>query len=349
MPARSQTSTAGTVAGQVTDEQNAAVPGAEVKLTVSTTNLVQTSNTNEAGRYIFSQVPPGKYNIAVSKPGFSVYEVVGQTVGVGMVMTINAALKIGTASTTVEVTASSGAELQTMNATVGNTLESKAMLLLPNLGRDVSTLAVLQPGVTPGGYTAGSHNEQNTFLLDGGNITDDMAGNTTGYQTNYTGFGGSQTNGTPSGVIPTPVESIEEVRVATINQTSDFNNASGSQVQMVTKRGTNQFHGSLYTFYFDTVLGSANSWSANHTPSTVNGVAYNYTPLVSNHRNRFGGAWEVLYRRRISWAENGTSSSIMRGCASLIPALTRKRYRPPCFARESSKYPTRPASICPIT
>jgi hypothetical protein len=197
---------------------------------------------------------------------------------------------VGTVSATVEVNAVVGAELQTLNATVGNTLGGKSLLLLPNLGRDVSTLAVLQPGVTPGGYTAGSHNEQNTFQLDGGNISDDMAGNTTGYQTNFTGTGGTQTNGTPSGVIPTPVESIEEFRVSTINQTSDFNNSSGSQIQLVTKRGTNQFHGAAYLWYFDTVIGSANSWTANHTPSTLGGVAYNYTPIVSNHRTRYGWA-----------------------------------------------------------
>jgi hypothetical protein len=288
--AKAQTATAGTVAGQVTDESNAIVPGAEVKVVETSTKITQSATTNDAGRYIFSQVPPGTYDIVVTKQGFSTYEVNGQTVSVGAVLTINAKMKLGATATTIEVMASAGAELQTMNATVGNTMENKTMIILPNLGRDVATLAVLQPGVTPGGSTAGSLTEQNTFTLDGGSITDDMAGNTTGYNTNYTGFGGSQTNGTPSGVLPTPVESIEEVRVATIGQTSDFNNSSGSQIQMVTKRGQNQFHGAAYMFYFDTTLGSANSWTNNHSPATINGVSYGYTPLVSNHRDRFGGA-----------------------------------------------------------
>ncbi|SPF46863.1 Cna B domain protein [Candidatus Sulfopaludibacter sp. SbA4] len=285
-----QSSTAGTVAGQVTDETNAAVPGTHVKITDTATNAVETTTTNDAGRYIFSQVPPGNYNLSFTKQGFTVYQVNSQAVDVGVALTINAKLKVGSTSTTVEVTASAGSELQTMNAAVGTTLNNQSLMLLPNLGRDVSTLAVLQPGVTPGGFTAGSHNEQNTFQLDGGNITDDMAGNTTGYQTNFTGLGGTQTNATPSGVIPTPVESIEEFRVSTINQTSDFNNSSGSQVQLVTKRGTNQLHGSGYLWYFDTTIGAANSWTANHTPSTIGGVSYPYTPLVSNHRTRFGGS-----------------------------------------------------------
>jgi len=285
-----QTSTGGTVAGQVTDDSNAAIPGATVKVVEVSTNLTQQSVTNEAGRYIFSQVLPGKYNIIVSKDGFTTYYVNSQSVEVGAVLTINAKMRVGATSTTVEVSASAGAELQTMNATVGNTLDNKTTMLLPTIGRDVASLAVLQPGVMPGGFTAGSHAEQNTFTLDGGSITDDMAGNTTGYNTNFTGFGGTQSNGTPSGVIPTPIESIEEFRVATVNQTSDFANSSGSQIQMVTKRGTNQFHGAAYMYYFDTTIGAANSWSANHTPATVNGIPYGYTPIVSNHRDRFGGA-----------------------------------------------------------
>jgi hypothetical protein len=278
------------VAGQVTDEQNAAVPGTLVKITDVSTNATQTTQTNDTGRYIFSQVPPGTYNVSFTKEGFATFEVNSQAVNVGAVLTIDAKLKVGSTATTVEVTAATGAQLQTMNATVGNTLDNKSLMLLPNLGRDVSTLAVLQPGVTPGGYVAGSVFDQNTFQLDGGNITDDMAGNTIGYQTNFTGIGGTQTGGVPSGVIPTPVESIEEFRVSTVNQTSDFANSSGSQVQLVTKRGTNQFHGAAYLWYFDTVIGSANSWVNNHTPATIGGVSTPYTPIISNHRTRFGGA-----------------------------------------------------------
>lgn len=288
--AKAQTATAGTVAGQVTDESSAAVPGASVKVIEVGTKATQSLTTNEAGRYLFSQVPPGVYNIVVSKEGFSTYEVNNQSIEVGAVLTINAKMKVGSTATTIEVTAATGAELQTMNATVGNAIDSKSMVMLPNLGRDVVTLAVLQPGVTLSGYAAGSQNEQNTFTLDGGSITDDMAGNTTGYQTNYTGFGGTQTGGVPSGVLPTPIDSIEEVRVATIGQTSDFANSSGSQIQMVTKRGQNAFHGTGYMYYYDTTIGSANSWSGNHTPATINGVSYTYTPIISNHRTRFGGS-----------------------------------------------------------
>jgi hypothetical protein len=154
------------------------------------------------------------------------------------------------------------------------------------MGRDVSTLAVLQPGTTPGGMTAGAFSDQNVFMLDGGNNSDDMAGNNTSYVTNFTGTGGTQTNGSPSGIVPTPVESIEEFKVGSFNQSADFSGSIGSQIQMATKRGTNTYHGSAYGFYFATNVGAANSWANNHTPS--GGLAY--TALPSNHRNRFGGS-----------------------------------------------------------
>ena len=289
-PAWSQTSQVGTVSGQVTDEQKAAVPGAAVKLKEVSTNAAFESVSNIDGRYVFSSVTPGTYNISFVKQGFSTYEVNGQTVEISAVLTINAILKVGSTATTVEVSASVGAQLQTMNATVGGSLSGQSLLLLPNLGRDVTSMAVLQPATTPTGYSAGSFNDGNTYTLDGGNVTDDMAGNTIAYQTNYSGLGGSQGSSIPSGVVPTPIESIEEIKVNVSNQSSDFNNSSGAQIQMVTKRGTNQIHGSAYWFYFDTAVGAANNWSANHTPETVNGVAYGYTPIVSNHRNRLGGA-----------------------------------------------------------
>lgn len=289
-PAWSQTSTAGTVIGQVLDEQHAAVPGASVRLVETSTNNSQSATTNSEGRYVFPQVNPGNYNLNFSKTGFASFQVNNQSVRIGQTLTIDAGLKVGSTATTVEVTASAGAELQTMNATVGGTLSGMALLTLPNLGRDVTSMAVLQPATTPTGQTAGTTQDLNTYQLDGANVTDDMSGNVVTYQTNYSGLGGSQGGGIPSGAIPTPIESIDEFKVSVSNQTSDFNNSSGGQIQMATKRGSNQFHGSAYLFYFDTAVGAANSWSNNHTPYTFGSLSLPYTPIISNHRDRFGAA-----------------------------------------------------------
>lgn len=279
-----QATSTNSVSGLVTDPSQAAIPGTEVRLVDTSTNAVLTTRTNDVGRYIFINLPPSTYRATFTKDGFNTYRVQDLKVEIGTAMSVNAVLDIGTTATTVEVTASSAVVLQTSNAAVGTSLTGDTLQNLPNMGRDVSTLAVLQPGTTLGGYTAGAYNDQNTYQLDGGNATDDMSGSTTAYQTNFTGLGGTQTSGSPSGVIPTPVESIEEFRVSGFNQTADFNNSIGGQVQMATKRGSNQFHGSGYGFYFATNVGAANSWANNHTPSS----GLPYTPLPSNHRDRFG-------------------------------------------------------------
>lgn len=290
-PAWPQATSTSTVTGQVTDPQGAAVLGAEVNLTDTATGAARTTTANETGRYVFVNVPSGVYNITFQKQGFTTYRVGSQQVVVGTTLTVNATLEVGATSETIEVKSSPLAELQTTNAAVGTAISGSAILALPNLGRDVSTLAVLQPGVTLGGYTAGAYEDQNTFMLDGGNASDDMSGESNRYGTNFTGLGGTQQGAVPSGVVPTPVESVEEFRVSTFSQTADFNNSIGSQVQMVTKRGSNEFHGSGYWYYYATNVGAANSWQNDHTPLTTSSgqVLSPYTPLPSNHRNRFGG------------------------------------------------------------
>ena len=137
--------------------------------------------------------------------------------------------------------AAAGAELQTTNATVGQTISWLQLASLPSLGRDANALFVLQPAVLPTGQVAGAVSDQNMYQLDGGNNSSDMDGNYSVY-TNASGNTAGGAGGTPSGVMPTPIESIEEFKVATNNQTADFNGSAGGQVQMITKRGTNQFH-----------------------------------------------------------------------------------------------------------
>jgi hypothetical protein len=289
VPAWAQAAT-GTLAGVVSDPSGAAVVNAQVKLTDPTTNSSLDTKTNEVGRYTFANVSPGTYDLTVVASGFTQSRIAAQKVDVGESLTLNVTLQVGATSTVVEVQAAAGAELQTLNATIGSTIHNDQLQLLPNLGRDASSLSVLQVGVSLTGNVAGAATDQNGFQLDGGNNSDDMAGTNTTYTIGnaYNGTSGnaSSTGGTPTGVIPTPIESIEEFKVGTSNQSADFNNAAGSQIQMITKRGTNQFHGALYEYYFGTSLGAANLWKNNHTLLS-NGEA---TPLPDTHRNRFGAA-----------------------------------------------------------
>src|SRR6266567_131674 len=113
-----QSTSTGTVSGQVTDQQNAVVAGAEVRLIDVQTNIARNTVTNDAGRYSFINVAPGSYDITVGKPGFSQAKIAAQAVEVGLTLTVNVPLQVGSTSTTVEVTAGAGAELQTVSATV---------------------------------------------------------------------------------------------------------------------------------------------------------------------------------------------------------------------------------------
>ncbi len=288
--ARAQSTSTGTVSGQVTDQQNAVIPGAEVTLTDPAMSTSQKTSTNEAGRYTFVNVAPGVYDIAVTRAGFVRAVATGQKVTVGLVLTVNMTLQVGSVSETVVVTAVAGAELQTTNATVGSMISGRQLELLTNLGRDANALFTLQPAVAPTGEVAGAVRDQNTYQLDGGNNSDDMAGTTSTY-TQASGFiGSAATGGTPSGVMPTPAESVMEFKVGTNNQTADFNGSAGGQIAMVTKRGTNQWHGSAYEHYLGSNFG-ANTWLNNHTPvrdPKTGQVVSASTPLPSSHQNRFG-------------------------------------------------------------
>src|SRR2546427_6876910 len=211
---RAQTASSGSITGQVSDPQGAAVPGADVMLVDQTTNNPQTTTTNDGGRYNFAVVHPGLYDITISKSGFKTAKFTSQKVSLGLVLTVNAALEVGSLSETVVVTSTAtGAELQTANATIGVTLTLKELELLPNLSRDATTLLALQPGVTPSGFVAGAFSDENSFSVDGGNNTDDMAGTVITYIQNFTGTGGTQLSGMPSGIVFTPIESVEEFRV----------------------------------------------------------------------------------------------------------------------------------------
>jgi Carboxypeptidase regulatory-like domain len=268
----------GSVTGRVSDPTGASVPGATVSLIDESTNIPITIQSNASGLYAFNDVTPGKYDLVVTKPGFRKSVVAGQDVTTGANLTLDVGLEVGATSETVEVKEVAGAELQTENATMGTALGGNAILQLPTISRDVSSLVFLQAtaaptfngaeGNTTSGNIAGNFADQNTFMLDGGNNTSDLDGDNATYVAR---------NG--SGVMPTPAESVEEFRVNTNNQAADFSMSGGGQVMVSTKRGTNTFHGAAYDFFQSDWLNS-NDWFNN-----FQGIA-----KPKAHFNRFGGA-----------------------------------------------------------
>src|SRR6266436_643632 len=285
---RAQAASSTSIAGVVTDATGAVVAAASVKLTDKKTNTPRTAVTNDSGRYFFADVISGEYDIAVSKSGFPTTKTI-VTASVGLALTVDLKLKLGSVSETVEVTASN-TELQTLNATVGNTVGGDLLQNLPTIQRDAATFVTLQPGVSPDGSVAGAVVDQSSFLLDGGQNTNDMDGSMQVYTVSFAGdpTGGAVSNqigGSPTGVMPTPLDSVEECKVNTANQTADFNSSAGAEVQVVTKRGTNSWHGTAYEYYFNNGF-NANTWD-NKAVSPADGGPL---PQPYYHYNRFGAA-----------------------------------------------------------
>ena len=277
-----QAADTGQITGSVTDPTGAVIVGAKVTLTDKATNTSHSTESNGSGVFTFANVVPGTYDLTASKSGFRDYRFSGARVLVGQLMTVNVQMKLGAAVQEVTVTSTPGAELQTSNSTMGTVISGDALISLPNQNRDATSLLIFQPNTAPtfggaegnttGGQVAGAMSDQNTYTLDGGNATDDLAGDN-----NYTAYNRGYV--APQAAIPTPIESIQEFKVNTNNMTADFSDADGAQVLLITKRGTDQWHGSLYD-YFQADWLNANSWNNN-----VVGV-----PKVKEHQNRVGGS-----------------------------------------------------------
>jgi Carboxypeptidase regulatory-like domain len=265
-----QGSSTSTVTGTVADQNGAAVPAATVELINVATNESRLQTTSDTGYYTFVSVAPGSYKVIIKKSAFRTTSV-AIDVMVGKVATVDVKLELGTVAETVEVVAGAAVELQTQDASVGNVMERKTLDNIPSLARDATALLLLQPLATPGfnspgspnstgegdntgGQIAGARSDQNTFLLDGGDATDSTAGSGQYSGTNFTA--------TPRAVVPTPIESLEEFRVVTTNSSASFSRSAGGEVQMVTRRGTNQFHGAVYEYLQNNVL-NANTWDRN--------------------------------------------------------------------------------------
>jgi hypothetical protein len=260
--AQAQSANSGIVLGTVTDKGGAVVPDATVELLNTATNDTKTATTGASGQYIFPNVPAGTYTLKISKAGFATTTFANLQVDVTKSYTYDATLEISSGKEIVEVSAAARAELQTTDAVMGNVVGGTMMTRLPTLGRDASELLTLQPGSTPydsaqtgfgngGGTIAGARSDQNSTVVDGIDITDNVIS------------GG----GTEKPIIPIGVESVDEFRVEITNENASFARSSGGQIVINSKSGTNTLHGSAYWFHQNSAL-NANSWDNNRNKIT---------------------------------------------------------------------------------
>ncbi len=275
-----QTAATATVSGVVSDASGAVVPGAKAVLLDKATGLARTQETSSTGQYIFANVLPGNDTITITMNRFVQAEV-QLSVEVAKSYNINVTLKVGGPTEPIEVIAGAGAELQTLDATVGNVVQGEEMVRLPNINRSAMVYYDLQPLVAPtyhtGGFNqvnsqatvAGSRSDQTTLTVDGIDATDNLIG---------AGVKPDSANVVDSPV-PLTSDSIQEFGVGTTNSNASYGRGEGGQFTFVTKRGTNALHGALYEYLQNNDL-NANTWDRNRV-----GI-----PNPKLEDNRFGAA-----------------------------------------------------------
>lgn len=269
------------VRGNVQDQQGNVVAGAMVTLTNVGTNSTRSATTSENGAFTFESVPVGDYKVEFEAKGFKKAVITDVHALVGKPSTVEVQLEIGNVAETVTVAAGSAELLVNKeDATLGNNFVSQQITQLPLEARSVPNLLTLQPGTTREGNVTGARSDQSNITLDGVDINE--------AQTNQLiNPNADPANGTDalnlvpdrSTVIRLNAEAIEEFRVTTSNPNANQGRSSGAQVALVTKSGSNEWHGALFEFY-RTKKFAANNFFANKA-----GVA---KPALIRHT--FGGA-----------------------------------------------------------
>jgi hypothetical protein len=264
--------------GTVTDSSGSAIRGARVTIVNPSTNFSRTTETGADGAYIFVEVFPGTYNLTVEAKGFKKYEEADVTLRVDLPATTNIRMTVGAISESVSVTAEAPA-LNTTDSSMGQTMGTTEIENLPLPFENSVLLYSLQPGVafngeniltdsydTRAGMVNGERSDQNNISLDGVSNNNEFQGYAF------------------TGVLPTTPFSVDEFRVTTSNYGASEGRSSGAQIALVTKSGTNRFHGSLYEFNRNGV-GEANDWFL-ESAQVAAGLPNRPTQLVWNN---FGG------------------------------------------------------------
>jgi hypothetical protein len=264
----------GSISGLVVDPSGAVVPNAKVAATDTERSYAYKTVTDQTGRYAIRALPPGQYTLSVEAEGFANYMREKFAVAVNASVTVDAQLRLASGTQTVVVVDSGAPLLQTENAAIGQTIDRKFINDLPLVGRGVADLIYLSPGITqpagkaygPGGATTGwisngTRNGQSDILLDGLSMT------------------AAENNGGTTNALLTPnVDNVQEFKVQQGNFSAEFGQTGSTIVNMVSRSGTNAFHGSAYEFIRNKVT-DANNYFANAAGQELGAV----------HKNNFGG------------------------------------------------------------
>ena len=262
----------GSGVGVVKDATGAVVPNARLVLTRVSTNAVLSTTSNTDGEFSFPSLAPDVYTLTVEAPGFK-KEVLSQvTILVDQATRIDVALTAGNVNETVDVTANAPL-IDTEQNTISNVVDHQAISTMPLNSRNFTDLALLTPGATPsaagsqvGGFNvAGARTQSNDFLIDGiSNMDTQINGGLNNFRIN---------------------DAVQEFSVQTSVPTAEFGRGQGAQVNALIRSGSNQFHGSAFEYFRNTVLNATNYFSK-HTASSPSAVV---KPVLK--RNQFGATF----------------------------------------------------------
>jgi hypothetical protein len=250
------------ISGVVTDASGAVVANANVTLENPAIGVSITKTTNANGLYEFSNVPPAaNYSLVFAGSGFSSLTLDRITLNVGNKVTRDVQLKVGSDKVTVEVTSSPAETINTVDATVASNIDGDRIQDLPNIFvGNAAEYLVLAPGVSPDGSVMGTRSDQTNITLDGLDVNDQRGG-----------FAMVTT-------VNTPLDSIQELKVTSTGDDATYGHSAGGQMELVTKSGTNKFHGQLFEY------NRLSNYAANDYFNNLQGI-----PNPSYILNQFGG------------------------------------------------------------
>lgn len=244
----------GSVSGTVVDATGAAIPGAQVTIRNEATGITKAVTTDKSGEYTFPALNIGVYTLTAAPAGFRTFETSKIKVDANSAIRIDVTVQVGAASQVEEVTANA-LQVETQTTQLGQVIESTKMTSVPLNGRSFTDLLSLQPGVSPykgtseGGRTVSGDLDPGNVSINGGREASN------GYMINGADANEGVYNG--AAIIPN-LDSISEFRILTNNFDAEYGNFSGGEINVVTKSGTNRFHGNAFDFLRNTALDASN-------------------------------------------------------------------------------------------
>lgn len=302
------------ISGTVTDTSGAAIVGAMVTATNVDTGIATTQQTNAQGFYSFQSLPLGKYNVDVEQKGFKTYRQTGLVLDVNSALVADVTLQVGRNTEKVEVS-SSALHVETANTQMGEVIEGKEMTDVPLVTRSYTDLLALQPGVVStssgmngalgGSFTSAGFSpplvsgSENAGALSVNGMREAANGFIlNGILVQETGFSGA-------GAIPN-LDSIAEFRILTNNFDAEYGNYSGGQINVVTKSGTNDWHGNVFEFLRNTNLDAANYFAQGQRGSY--------------HQNQFGGTFGGPVKRdKIFFFADYQGNRLIQAVTQVVP------------------------------